>query len=242
MGVQLRRGIIAMDDTIAAQWCASWPKDVNPLCGPGGAGPGRSGVCACLVAVVRAEVDRVAGGRKQPLGRLEEVHQFSPDPPVSFREGRRSGCLRDRASGCKTFAGVPGISTAGLFLGPSPAGGQVEAGGGGPQVASNRFVNAAAQGQVAGRCRCRRRALFTTRAATWIRRRRMVAVVALARPTPAMLAAARVRLNAMAAKVVQAALAVNFPEVIWSTRGAVHDVHDEGWVLSGARRGCGYLP
>lgn len=34
----------------------------------------------------------------------------------------------------------------------------------------------------------------------------------------------------------------HLPSVIWSTRGAVHDVHDEGWVPSGARRGCGYLP
>jgi len=65
-------------------------------------------------------------------------------------------------------------------------------------------VNAAAQGQVAGRCRCRRRAVVTTRAATWIRRRRMVAVVALAWVGPARVAAARVRLNAIVAATVQA--------------------------------------
>jgi len=40
----------------------------------------------------------------------------------------------------------------------------------------------------------------------------MVAVVALARPAPATLAAARARLNAIVARVVQAALVVNTPE------------------------------
>ena len=44
----------------------------------------------------------------------------------------------------------------------------------------------------------------------------MVAVVALARPTPARVAAARVRLNAIVARVVQAALAVNTPEGRWA--------------------------
>jgi hypothetical protein len=58
--------------------------------------------------------------------------------------------------------------------------------------------------------------VLTTRAATWIRRRRIVAVVALASAAPAMLAAARVRLNAIVARVVQAAFAVNFPEGRWA--------------------------
>ena len=118
-------------------------------------------------------------------------------------------CLQWVGCGCRRCArhfhcGVVPGAVAGVV-------GQVESGGGGPQVASNRAVNPLAQGQVAGRCRCRRRAVVTTRAAAWIRRRRMVAVVALARPAPAMLAAARVRLNAIVARVVQAALAVNTP-------------------------------
>src|SRR5450830_93905 len=40
----------------------------------------------------------------------------------------------------------------------------------------------------------------------------MVAVVALAMPAPAMVAAARVRLNAMTARTSQAAFAVNTPD------------------------------
>jgi len=46
--------------------------------------------------------------------------------------------------------------------------------------------------------------------------RRMVAVVALARPAPAMVAAARVRLNAMTARTSQAAFAVKTPLIILS--------------------------
>ena len=42
--------------------------------------------------------------------------------------------------------------------------------------------------------------------------RRIVAVVALARPAPAMVAAARVRLNSITARTSQAAFAVNTPE------------------------------
>jgi len=42
--------------------------------------------------------------------------------------------------------------------------------------------------------------------------RRMVAVVALARSGPVMVAAVRVRLNAMTARTSQAALAANLPE------------------------------
>ena len=59
--------------------------------------------------------------------------------------------------------------------------------------------------------------------------RRMVAVVALPSPVPAIVAAARVRLKAITASTSQAALAVNTPEVILSRRTGVHDVHDEGF-------------
>lgn len=59
--------------------------------------------------------------------------------------------------------------------------------------------------------------------------RRTVAVVAFARRGwPVRVAAARVRLNAMTARTSQAALAVNFPEVIWSGSAVVRDVRDEG--------------
>jgi hypothetical protein len=50
------------------------------------------------------------------------------------------------------------------------------------------------------------------RAGTAISRRRIVAVVALASDGPVMVAAARVRLNAMAASTSQAAFAANFAE------------------------------
>jgi hypothetical protein len=43
------------------------------------------------------------------------------------------------------------------------------------------------------------------------------------------------------ADLKNAALA-HLPSVIWSRLEGVHDVHDEGCVLSGPRRGCGYLP
>ncbi len=51
-----------------------------------------------------------------------------------------------------------------------------------------------------------------TRAGMVMSLRRMVAVVALARPVPVILAPARVRLNAMTARTSQAGFAVNFPE------------------------------
>src|SRR5665647_1553933 len=69
----------------------------------------------------------------------------------------------------------------------------------------------------------------------------MVAVVALAWKTDAMVLAARVRLNAIVAMTSQALLAAKLPEVIWSPPTNVHDVGDEGCCPSGSRRGCGYL-
>jgi len=62
-----------------------------------------------------------------------------------------------------------------------------------------------------------RRAEEAIRAGTVIRVRRMVAVRALASRGPVRVAAARVRLNAMAASTSQAALAENRPSVIFSS-------------------------
>ena len=86
------------------------------------------------------------------------------------------------------------------------------AGLGGPQTRVNRVVKAVCQGQPVGRCRVSRRAEDASRAGTVISARRMVAVVALARFGPLVVAAARVRLNAITASTSQAAFAVNVPE------------------------------
>lgn len=114
--------------------------------------------------------------------------------------------------------------------------------GGGPQIRVNSCDQLFTRGQRVGRCRVIRRAEEAILAGTAISVRRMVAVVAFANVDPEMVAAARVRLNAMTASTSQAAFAVNTPEVIWGPLEGVHDVHDEGWVVSGVRRGCGYLP
>ena len=99
---------------------------------------------------------------------------------------------------------------------PGGLGGQGLTGSGGPQLWVNRRVHALCQGQAVGRCRVTRRAEVATRAGTAINFARIVAVVARARATPAMVAAVRVRLNAMTASTSQAALAVNFPEGRWA--------------------------
>lgn len=90
-------------------------------------------------------------------------------------------------------------------------GGQVVAGGG-PQAVVNSCFQACCQGQFVGRCNRSRRAEDAIRAGTVIRVRRIVAVVALRNCAPVMVAAARVRLNAIAARTSQAALAANFPD------------------------------
>src|SRR4051812_41203600 len=92
------------------------------------------------------------------------------------------------------------------------AGGQAMALRGGPQVCVNSWVHPSCQGQFFGRCRLSRRAEDATRAGTAISVRRMVPVVALASTPPAMLAAARVRLNAITAQTSQALFAANLPE------------------------------
>ena len=63
-----------------------------------------------------------------------------------------------------------------------------------------------------GRWMTSRRADVASRPGTAISCRRMVAVVALAWKTDAMVPAARVRLNAIAAMTSQAALAAKWPE------------------------------
>ena len=88
---------------------------------------------------------------------------------------------------------------------------------GGPQTRVNSWVHAVSQGQAVGRCRVARRAEVAMRAGTAISLRRMVGVVALARAGPEMVAAARVRLNAITANTSQAELAVKDAEGRWAS-------------------------
>src|SRR5450756_1593751 len=91
-------------------------------------------------------------------------------------------------------------------------GGQVVAGVGGPQTVLNSPTQLSCQGLSLGRWMTSRRADLARRPGTAISCRRMVAVVALAWNTDAMVPAARVRLNAIAANTSQAPLAANWPE------------------------------
>ena len=94
---------------------------------------------------------------------------------------------------------------------------------GGRQLRLNRVIQTDSQRQCSGRWSVRRRAEDAIRAGTLTRFRRIVAVVALLRPVPApaMVAAARVRLNAITARTSQAAFAVNRRQV---REGAVFQV------------------
>src|SRR4051794_22610134 len=97
------------------------------------------------------------------------------------------------------------------------AGGRGQAAAGGPQVVSNSWVQACAQGQSRGRCSRSRRAERASRAGmamSWVR---MVPVVALAWNPEASVPAARVRLNAIAARTSQAEFAANDPEGRWAS-------------------------
>ena len=79
----------------------------------------------------------------------------------------------------------------------------------------NRRVQAVSHGHCSGRCRVTRRPEVAALAGTLISLRRIVPVVALRRrSSPVRVAPARVRLNAIAANTVQAALAVKTPEGI----------------------------
>src|SRR5450830_1011715 len=127
--------------------------------------------------------------------------------------GCRAGSgLRPGVRGRAWLWGRPRCRCVPLLVGivPAGAGGQVPAVVGGPHAWKNSSVQALAQGQPAGRCRCSRRAEVAIRAGTAMSLRRMVAVAALARAGPVIVAAAWVRLNAMTAQTNQAALAVGY--------------------------------
>ena len=109
----------------------------------------------------------------------------------------------------------------GSLVAPLGLGGQVRAGDGGPQARWSA-VQGSCQGQCRGRCRHERRAERAILAGTAISCVRMVAVVALAWNAEASTPAARVRLNAIAASTVQAALAVNFPDGMCARPDSCH--------------------
>ena len=111
------------------------------------------------------------------------------------------------------------------------AGGQVGPGCLGRKFWLNRAVQGFSHGQCSGRCRVMRRAEVEILAGTLTSFRRIVAVVARARPFPAIVAAARVRLNAMTARTSQAALAVKTPEVIFSPEECMQHVRDGSYAL-----------
>jgi hypothetical protein len=139
---------------------------------------------------------------------------FNLDPPIRWGESLIPGS--DSVWGCGARLVVPpwlrGCSTFGVsWSRRCRLGGQVAAAGG-PQTRVNNVVQAVCQGQPRGRWRVRRRAEDAVLAGTVISLRRMVAVVALVKQCPAMVAAARVRLNAITASTSQAALAQNFPD------------------------------
>jgi hypothetical protein len=80
---------------------------------------------------------------------------------------------------------------------------------GGPQTLVKSVVHAVSRRQPAGRCSVSRRADEAIRAGAL---QRMVAVVARANGEPVMVAATRVRLNAIAARTSHAEFAANDPE------------------------------
>ena len=90
------------------------------------------------------------------------------------------------------------------------------------------MIQSPAQGQAEGRWRCSRRAEVAIRAGTVMIWRRTVAVVARARFGPVVVAAARVRLNAMTAQTSHAALALNTPEGRWARAEALRSA----WTFS----------
>ena len=85
---------------------------------------------------------------------------------------------------------------------------------------------AVSQGHAVGRCSTARRAERAIRAGTVIRWARTVAVAALAWKPDASEPAARVRLNATAARTSHAEFAANFPDGRCA-RGAVFEVGDD---------------
>jgi hypothetical protein len=102
--------------------------------------------------------------------------------------------------------------------GPCGCGDRVGAGqavvAGGPQAVSKRFIHSVWRCQPSGRCKVMwPRPWRAMRAATLIRWLRMVRPRALAHAGPARMAAARSRLQLIAAQASQAALAGNEPYI-----------------------------
>ncbi len=129
-------------------------------------------------------------------------------PGLRRRKRRRRGIGHFAGRG-----GVPDDGSSAMFHvvsgqagGSAP--GQVVARGR-PGVSSNLARHRSFHVHAVGRWRVTRRTKFTRRAGMFMMRRRTVAVVALACAPPAMVPAARVRLNAMTARTSQASFAVN---------------------------------
>src|SRR5699024_2455792 len=91
-------------------------------------------------------------------------------------------------------------------------GGQAVVGRGGALMLVNRRAHPVSHGHCCGRCKMYRRAEEAIRAGIVTSFLRIVAVVARASPSSAIVAAARVRLNARTAHTNHAAFAVNMPE------------------------------
>jgi hypothetical protein len=115
----------------------------------------------------------------------------------------------------------------GLRLGPVGAGRSGWRGWSDRGPAVNSCCQALAQGQAAGSRRRLRRAERVMRTATLISCLRMVAVVALAWKLETRAPAARVRLNAVAARTSQAELAAKLPE---GRRWNRHRLHSRAWL------------
>ena len=143
-----------------------------------------------------------------------------------------------RSEGVTDLPVYPALPRLGCFLGALD--GRV---GQGVVAVAQRSSQAGAQGQSVGRCRTSRRAVEAIRAGMAMRWVRRVAHRAFACRTPAAAPPARRRLNAVQASASQAALAVNFPSVIWSLpwdegadlRGYVVDMSST-WSCNGGLR------
>jgi hypothetical protein len=155
--------------------------------------------------------DPIAGGRRPRL-----------DSRIDFPEWCAGCCGGQSAEWAwlisrpryRVFCGVLGGAVAGGWSGV--------AAWGGPQVWVTGSVHASFQGQLAGGCSFSR--LVEEAIRTVIGLRRMVAAVALSKE--GLLAAARVRLNAMTARTSQAAFVVRFLDGRWS--------REPGWYFVGS--------
>ena len=110
------------------------------------------------------------------------------------------------------WASLPAVFHSFISSGALRQIGRVRQRPGGARALANSADHAISQGQCAGRWSRIRRAEDAIRAGMLTILRRIVAVVAEARSAPVMVAAVRVRLNAMTARTSQAALALKIPE------------------------------